>query len=453
MNLVDVLQKVTDVNDLGLHLGVPKHKLDEIRQDFHNTDERKREVLQWWLDHTLNPTWDRVITALNAMYKSGLADAVALVSKWETLYEPSREDSQKWEEQFKKIDSFDQKLQEVQQRSQGLEEEWEKGEEEWREYLRKLQKIEKEWEDLVKSQQTERAYLTLGIILVFRSKVKPLQQYPVLEQKVKQEMTRAKDLKGFYKKNKQHQLMFENAEKELSEWKVALVVQESELQKRIKQMEELGKKFSGEAKEYTKQLEKSRERLQTCKNKMCECIDGSRRQLRKCKEKLTECEVSLKRCRDELGNSHSQIAKCIEGLKNQSERLSAQIQAFTVTAGGAAGAVGGAGVGALIGIVGGPLGMAVGALIGGGIGLVGGGAGGGAVAYVRGKNLEEAKSKLRECEHDLNDCGDVVERCREVLQKSEEELKDLERIMSGELEQSIDSLNRIAKTLSTLDFM
>ena len=91
VNLLDVLQKVADVDDLGLHLGVPKHELDKIRQDYHKTDERKREMLQWWLDHTLNPTWGRVITALRAMHQSGLADAVAEVSTWESLYEPSKE--------------------------------------------------------------------------------------------------------------------------------------------------------------------------------------------------------------------------------------------------------------------------------------------------------------------------------------------------------------------------
>ena len=56
VNLLDVLQKVTDVDDLGLQLGVPKHELDKIRQDCHTMEEQKRQVLQWWLNHTPNPT-------------------------------------------------------------------------------------------------------------------------------------------------------------------------------------------------------------------------------------------------------------------------------------------------------------------------------------------------------------------------------------------------------------
>ena len=103
VNLLDVLQKVTDVDNLCLHLGVPKHELDEIRQDFHKTREQKREMLQWWIDHALYPTWGRVISALRAMKKTNLADAVALVSKHESLYEPFEESSQRCEENLNKI--------------------------------------------------------------------------------------------------------------------------------------------------------------------------------------------------------------------------------------------------------------------------------------------------------------------------------------------------------------
>ena len=72
-NLVDVLQKVTDVDKLGLHLGVPRNKRNNIRQDLHTTGSQMMEVLQWWLDHARNPTWGRVIAALRAMGKSKLA--------------------------------------------------------------------------------------------------------------------------------------------------------------------------------------------------------------------------------------------------------------------------------------------------------------------------------------------------------------------------------------------
>ena len=74
-------------------MGVPKHELDEIRQDFYTTNKRKREMLQWWVVHTLNPTWERVVSALRVMGKPKLADAVAEVSERESLYEPREKDS------------------------------------------------------------------------------------------------------------------------------------------------------------------------------------------------------------------------------------------------------------------------------------------------------------------------------------------------------------------------
>ena len=146
---------------------------------------------------------------------------------------------------------------------------------------------------------------------------------------------------------------------------------------------------------------------------MRECrgeLTKTHRLLRECKEKLTECEVSLKKCRDELGESHSQITNCIEGLKNQSQKLSEEIKALTVAAGGALGGAGGAGVGALlVGSSLGPAGLLTMALIGGTIGLLSGTLGGAAVADVRENKLEKARKKMRRCEEELKDCGNVVE--------------------------------------------
>ena len=50
-------------------------------------------MLQWWVVHTLNPTWERVVSALRVMGKPKLADAVAEVSERESLYEPREKDS------------------------------------------------------------------------------------------------------------------------------------------------------------------------------------------------------------------------------------------------------------------------------------------------------------------------------------------------------------------------
>ena len=442
VNLLDVLQKVTDVDNLGLHLSVSKHELDKIRQDFYTTDERKMKMLQWWLDHTPNPTWEMVTSALRAIGKPKLADAVALVSKRESLYELCEEDLQTRKEIYCK--ESDKNLQAVLERSQHLEEEWEKGEKEWREYLINLKKIEEHWEDLVKAQQTRKAHLTLGISWLFPSKLESLQQTDVLVEKLQQHVERSKKLRDFYGRAREHRGRLQNTETELEEWAKALIEHEVELQEHIDQMKELGEKFSGETKECKKQLVKIGERLQTCREKMRECRDEltkSQRQLEKCQRKLTECEVNLKRCRDELENSHSQITNCIESLKKKSVDLSGQVKALTITAGGVGGAAGGAGavgagagIGAAIGVVGGPIGITGGIAIGAVAGVVSLAYGilkGHDVANRHENRMEETREKLRECEHKLNDCGNVVERCREVLRKSEEELKELKTIVSG----------------------
>ena len=40
-NVLDVLKKVTDVDDLGHHLKVPEDVFAKIRQEFHTTDEQR----------------------------------------------------------------------------------------------------------------------------------------------------------------------------------------------------------------------------------------------------------------------------------------------------------------------------------------------------------------------------------------------------------------------------
>ena len=188
------------MDDLGLHLSVPKHELDEIRQDFCTTKERKWEMLQWWLDHTLNHTWERVISALRKMDKPVLADAITVVSQCESLYEPRKEDSLRWEVNLKKIESFDEKLQKLQQHSEDLEMKWKKGEKEWCEYLKEWKQIEEDWEDFIKAQQTQEC----NIITFGPSHSQLLHRYPQLERRVQKHIARSKELRDFFEKARRH---------------------------------------------------------------------------------------------------------------------------------------------------------------------------------------------------------------------------------------------------------
>jgi len=207
VNLLDVLPKVSDVVNLGLHLGVPKHRLDEIRQDFCTTKELKREMLQWWLDHTLNPTWERVSSALRIMDKPVLADAVREVSQRESLHEPCEEDSLRWEVI---LNSLDQKLQKLQQRSEELEMKWEKGEKEWREYLKEWKRIEEGWEDFCQIQMEPSNIFTLG-----HRHSDLLHRYPLLERKLQKHIIRSKELRYFNETVTEHRHELRKATTEL----------------------------------------------------------------------------------------------------------------------------------------------------------------------------------------------------------------------------------------------
>ena len=138
-NLVDLLRKVTDVDDLCRHLGVPKHELDIIRQHIYWKDQQKTTLLQWWLNNDL-AEWERVISALRAMKEPVLADAVAVVCKCESLHESSTEESKRGDKNIRKIKLLDAKLKEVEKRFQLLDKEWERGENEWRDGIEKSER-------------------------------------------------------------------------------------------------------------------------------------------------------------------------------------------------------------------------------------------------------------------------------------------------------------------------
>ena len=425
VNLLDVLQKVTDVDDLGLHLGVPKHELDKIKQSFYWKDEQKAAILQWWLKNDL-AEWERVISALREMNKPVLADAVEVICKCESLHEPPTEESPRGDRNIRKIKSLDEKLKDVEEQFQQLNKEWEKGEREWCEFLMELKKVEEVWEDLMKSQQTERAFLTLGISLLDYSNLEPLHKTDVLEQKVQQLKARNKELREFYEGATEHRRGLENAGAELEECKNALCEHKLELQKCIDQI------GVGEVKDCKEWLGKSHEQLGTCKSKMSECtyeLTKSQRQLQKCKDKLTECAGSVEQCRNGLDITHSRITQCNEVLKKKLEDLSSN-EKLAVATGGLLGAGVGTGAGAgvstvvaLAGLPVGPIAVAAGMAIG----MVGGFL----VSRMHKSEREEKMKKLQECESELNDSSKVFKSCEEVLLKSEEELKELQNIMNN----------------------
>ena len=76
--LSDELSTVTDWYKLGMKLGVPDHKLDEIQRNHpHDGVSRWRdEVLSLWLRLTPNASWMNVIRALQRMGEKALAEKI-----------------------------------------------------------------------------------------------------------------------------------------------------------------------------------------------------------------------------------------------------------------------------------------------------------------------------------------------------------------------------------------
>ena len=429
-NVVNALKEVTEVEDLGLKLGVPEYEVDRVKRDFHATNDQKREVLRWWLNNNLNPTWGEIIAALRSMNKLARANEVALVSQGRSLHAPNEEELRRWEETLRKIELLDKEIeQNCELKEEWEKEEWEKGEKEWRKYLKKLKEIEDCWGYLDRTQQ---------VYEQLRNRLR----YFELKKSISQHIKRGKKLTGLHGKVAKHQNELQTTEKEINEWEKALEEHASQLQKHINQMKNLEKRFAEEALDCKKKLEKSLKQLQACRTKMSECRDEltkPHRELEKCHNKLIECKVNLARCiNEELNKSHSKITECVEGLTKSSRSFSVQIKTLTVAA-VACGLLAGVGytqraapehnfevsTEAAAGVADTktatslPLGPIAVVIVGGIV-----------VARLCGTPLDgtslQEKPCIRECKEQLICCRDVVEKCREVLQKSEKELESLQ---------------------------
>ena len=68
---------VRDWFTLGIQLGVPDHRLDEIEHNHPRDASRcKVEVLRHWRDNSEQPSWQNLASALRSMDLNSLADSV-----------------------------------------------------------------------------------------------------------------------------------------------------------------------------------------------------------------------------------------------------------------------------------------------------------------------------------------------------------------------------------------
>ena len=63
---------------LGINLGLPKHELSKIQQNYahQGNDQQRVEMLYLWLQRTPNATWEDVVRALQQMGENVVAENI-----------------------------------------------------------------------------------------------------------------------------------------------------------------------------------------------------------------------------------------------------------------------------------------------------------------------------------------------------------------------------------------
>ena len=63
---------------LGINLGLPKHELSKIQQNYahQGNDQQRVEMLYLWLQRTPNATWEDVVRALEQMGENRVAENI-----------------------------------------------------------------------------------------------------------------------------------------------------------------------------------------------------------------------------------------------------------------------------------------------------------------------------------------------------------------------------------------
>ena len=72
-----LLASVYDWENLGVKMGIPMQKLQEIRQQYHgNLEMCKNKLYDLWLRQTTEPSWRDIVSALEQIEENSLADRI-----------------------------------------------------------------------------------------------------------------------------------------------------------------------------------------------------------------------------------------------------------------------------------------------------------------------------------------------------------------------------------------
>ena len=75
-NLTNALNEVDDWEGLGIQLDIEYHDLQKIFKDRSTTEERKRAMLQFWLNNDMKPSWETLCYSLEKMGLKRIAEEI-----------------------------------------------------------------------------------------------------------------------------------------------------------------------------------------------------------------------------------------------------------------------------------------------------------------------------------------------------------------------------------------
>ena len=64
------MQEIVEIVDwmqLGLRLGLSLPRLKEIEANYHKVEERRMDMIHSWLINTAEPTWEKLISAIDKL--------------------------------------------------------------------------------------------------------------------------------------------------------------------------------------------------------------------------------------------------------------------------------------------------------------------------------------------------------------------------------------------------
>ena len=75
-NVQRAVREVRDTDSLGLYLGVPMSKRDEIKRQFSSVPQQVKAYISYFMEHDPVASWRSVIVALDRMVEKEAADAI-----------------------------------------------------------------------------------------------------------------------------------------------------------------------------------------------------------------------------------------------------------------------------------------------------------------------------------------------------------------------------------------